>query len=163
MAVLGAEVVGLTSANEAIQKEKEEETALLAMALADNASLRAEVDTLKKDSKNKKKVEELEEEVATLQEEVSDLQNEADDLDVARKKADQASKVAFQDGFCLAHHQFLKKYPDLDLSFLAAMDIPEGPRWSWSKIEFLNLPPSLLPKTSAKVSEAGASYDAGAL
>ncbi len=120
MSDLGEKVVSLTSANEAIQKEKEEDSALLAKALADNAELQAKVDSLKKGSKKKKKIKELEKEVANLQ-------NEVDDLGVEKDKAIQATKVAFQDDFCLARHQVLKKYPDLDFSFLAALDIPEEP------------------------------------
>jgi len=33
----------------------------------------------------------------------------------------------------------LLQHPDLNISFLKALDIPEGPSSLWSKIEFLNL------------------------
>ncbi len=52
------------------------------------------------------------------------------------------AKVAFQDGFCLACHQVLARHLELDLSYLSALDFPDGPQEVWSKPNFLNLPPA---------------------
>ncbi len=96
-----------------------------------------------------------------LKKEVADLERERDELAVEKEKADEMTKVGFQDGFCLARHQVLQRFPDLDLSFLEALNIPEGPRWSWSKIEHLKLPfPLPAPKAVDKDAEAGGSRDA---
>ncbi len=156
MSDLGAKVVELTSTNEAYRKEKEEDSAILTKALANNANLQAKVEALKKETKKKKKTKKLEKEVA-------DLQHEVEDLSVELDKVNQATKVGLQDGFCLARHQVLERYPDLDLSFLAALNNPEGPRWTWSKIELLNLPFAIppAPKVAAKDAGDGASHDVG--
>ncbi len=74
---------------------------------------------------------------------------------IEKDKANQATKVMFQDGFYLAKHQVLAKYPDLDISFLAGLDIPEGPRWTWSKIEHLNLPFALPSAPKVVTEEVG--------
>ncbi len=100
---------------------------------------------MKKETKKKKKTKKLEKEVA-------DLENEVEELGVQLDQANQVTKVSFQDGFCLTRHQLLAKHPDLDLSFLATLNIPKGPRWTWSKIELLNLPfaPPSAPMVAAK-------------
>ncbi len=150
---LSSQVAELISANEAHQKEKSEAEALLAKALAEKATLQAEVDSLKKEPKKKK--------MKALKKEVADLKNDLEELEVEKDKSDQMTKVAFQDGFCLARHQVLQRFPDLDLSFLEALNIPEGPRWSWSKIEHLNLPSSFpTPNVVEKDAGAGGSRDA---
>ncbi len=64
MSDLAAKVVSLTLVNEAYEKEKEEDSALLAKALTGNAALQAEVEALKKEMKKKKKTKKLENEVA---------------------------------------------------------------------------------------------------
>ncbi len=150
---LGAKVAELTSANESYQKEKSDSEALLAKVLAEKAELQAEVESLKKEPKKKK--------TKALRKEIADLERERDELAVEKKKADEMTKVGFQDGFYLVRHQVLQRFPDLDLSFLEALNIPEGPRWSWSKIEHLNLPLSFpAPKVVEKDAGAGGSRDA---
>ncbi len=152
---LGSKVAELTSASEAYQKEKSESEALLAKVLIEKAALQAEVESLKKESKKKK--------MKALKKEIANLENELDDLAVAKEKAEQVTKVGFQDGFCLARHQVLQRFPDLDLSFMAALDIPEGPRWTWSKVEHLNLPfPPPAPQVVYKDAGVGGSQDAEA-
>ncbi len=151
---LGSQIAELISANEAYQKEKSEAEDRLTKALAEKAVLQAEVDALKKEPKKKK--------MKALKEEVAELKKDLEDLGVEKDKSDQMTKVGFQDGFCLVRHQVLQRFPDLDLSFLEALNIPEGPRWSWSKIEHLNLPSSLpAPKIVEKNAGAGGSQDAG--
>ncbi len=150
---LGSQVAELISANEAVQKEKSESEALLAKVLEEKATLQAEVESLKKEPEKKK--------MKALKKKVADLKEDLEDLGVEKDKSDQMTKVGFQDGFCLARYQVLQRFPDLDLSFLEALNIPEGPRWSWSKIEHLNLPPSLsAPKVVEKDVGAGGSRDA---
>ncbi len=150
---LGSQVAELISANEAYQKEKSESEVLLAKAVAEKATLQAEVDALQKEPEKKK--------MKALKKKVADLKKDLDALGVEKDKSDQMTKVGFQDGFCLVRHQVLQKFPDLDLSFLKALNIPEGPRWAWSKIEHLNLPLSLPgPKVVEKDAGAGGSRDA---
>ncbi len=148
---LGGKVAELTSVNEALQKEKSDSAALLAKAEAEKAALQAEVDSSKKgkDEPRKKKVK-------ALRKKVEDLEKELNDLGVEKRKSDEMTKVGFQDGFCLVRHQVLLRFPDLDLSFLEALNIPEGPRWSWSKLEHLNLPQTL-PAPVVVEKDAGAS------
>ena len=150
---LGSQVAELISANEAHQKEKSEVEGLLAKALAEKAALQAEVDAMKKEPEKKR--------VKELKKKVSDLKKDFEELEVEKDKSDQMTKVGFQDGFCLVRHQVLQRFPDLDLSFLVALDIPEGPRWTWSKIDHLNLPPCLpAPKVVQKDEGAEDSRDA---
>ncbi|WP_248788863.1 hypothetical protein, partial [Escherichia coli] len=99
--------------------------------------------------------------IKALKEEIAELKDDLDDLELDKNESDQMAKVAFQDGFCLARHQVLQRFPDLDLSFLKALNIPEGPWWAWSKVEHLNLPLSLsAPKVAEKDAGAGGSRDA---
>ncbi len=130
---LSSKCAVLSSENEALRKEKAEDGENLTKALALNADLQAEDDSLRKEAKSKKKKKKLEKEVAELTAELSALSAEKD-------QSDQMMKVSYQDGFCLARHQVLSQFPKLDLSFLSILDFPKEPRWTWSKLEFLNLP-----------------------
>ncbi|WP_271039620.1 hypothetical protein [Agrobacterium sp. ST15.13.040] len=133
IADLGDQVKGLLAANEDLVKDKAVSDSLAARLTDENTALQAEVEALKKESGETLGISELEEEVAELRDEVNVL-------GVQKRTSDDMAKVAFQDGFCLARHQVLQRFPDLDLSFLEGLNIPEGPRWQWSKVEHLKLP-----------------------
>ncbi len=158
---LGSRVAELTSTVEAIQKDKSESDAILAKTLEEKAQLEAEVASLKKPSEEKKKMKALKRKLKDLEKDYADLEKDYADLAVKKRESDDMTKLGFQDGFCLARHQILQKFPDFDLSFLEGMNIPKEPRWTWSKIEHLKLPPSLpAPKAADKSTEAGSSQDA---
>ncbi len=100
-----------------------------------NADLQAEIASLKKEKTKSRKKRKLEEKIVALKAELAALGAEKD-------RSEQMSKTSYQDGFCLARHQVLARHPGLDLSYLSALDFPKEPRSSWSKVEFLNLPPA---------------------
>ncbi len=106
------------------------------------------MDKLNNEGKKKKK---------KLEKEVVELRKELADLDAEKAKFDQATKRSYKDSFFLAHYQVLSRFPDLDLSFLAALDIPERPSWQWSRAEFLNLPaiPPSAPRAAATERDSG--------
>ncbi len=131
---LGSKCAVLSSKNEALQKVNAQDGKNLMKALALNAEIQAEVDSLKKEAKSNKK-KKLEVKIAELMAELSAMRSGKD-------QSDQMTKVSYQDGFCLARHQVLLQYPELDLSHLSALDFPKKPRGTWSKPEFLNLPPT---------------------
>ena len=127
-------VARLRAANQDLLQDKAKKENIIVTLLSEKKTLQAEVQSLKKEPKG-------EERIRVLEEEVGDLKDELDDLELKKNKSDQMNKVAFQDGFCLARHQVLQRFPGLDLSFLEGLNIPGGPRWKWSKIEHLKLPP----------------------
>ena len=135
----------MLAANGDLLKHKATSDSLIVSLTSENNTLRAEVESLKKGSKGTL-------EIKALKEEIAELKDDLDDLELDKNESDQMAKVAFQDGFCLARHQVLQRFPDLDLSFLEALNIPQGPRWEWSKVEHLKLPPSM---PARKVVEKG--------
>ncbi len=125
---LGSKCVALTLENEALGKKTAQDSEDLTKALAEIESLR------KKETKSKRK-KKLEEKIVSLKADLKALGAEKD-------RSEQMSKTSYQDGFCLARHQVLARYPGLDLSHLSALDFPIEPKSSWSKVELLNLPPA---------------------
>ncbi len=119
-------------------------------ALGLNAEPIGEIDWLKKEKKKKKK---------KLKKEVEVLKKELEDLKVEKAKSDEATKSSYQDGFSLAHHQVFSRHLNLDLSFLQALDIPEGPTLEWLRVEYFDLPIPPPSATEACVNEDDAEGD----